>query len=492
LFSVLLTLPLAMAAPSYASRSVVLAQGPIGSWDQAGVMQPTIVHGGGLYKMWYVGTDGLTSGIGYAISSDGRQWNRVVDRSLTISGWTGAAKHPSVLVRLPGWYQMWLSGDLIGGEIGRANSTEGISWTDSYVVLRAGPPGSWDAGGVGEPTVVADLSGYWMWYVGVDGSGSNSSIGLATSSNGLTWTKSSSNPVLRPMAGSWTEKGLSSPGAAIRDGGTFQLCFAGSDSSARRIGCALSSDGVTWNRPELVLDLGAPATADGAELGGPAPSSEVADLLWYSGFDGVTWRILMAVPAQPPPIASLMTTGTAAIAFTTGIAAVGATAFVTSDRFKYAFFAIPLAFRGVKEKNLDPFVRGQIYQYIRENPGDYYSSIMYATGATNGNLAYHLHVLEKEGFITSSKEGRLVRFSPKGTPVPNGDGIRYSPLQVRMLEQISRQPGITQAALGKALGVKKQTLAYNVWMLADSGVIEIRRIGRETDLYPAREEVDER
>ena len=226
-------------------------------------------------------------------------------------------------------------------------------------------------------------------------------------------------------------------------------------------------------------------------MGGPAPSPEVNDLLWYSGFDGVTWRILMAVPAQPPPVAALMTTATAAIAFTTGVAAVGITAFVTSDRFKYAFFAIPLAFRGVKEKNLDPFVRGQIYQYIRENPGDYYSSIMYATGATNGNLAYHLHILEKGGFITSSKEGRLVRFFPKGTPVPNGKGIRYSPLQVRMLEHISREPGVTQTVLGKALGVKKQTLAYNVWMLADNGVIEIRKIGRETDLYLVKEEEDE-
>jgi len=347
----------------------------------------------------------------------------------------------------------------------------------------------WEEGGIGEPTVIRNPSGFWMWYVGVDASGENASIGLATSTDGLNWNKAASNPVLRPVAGEWYSGGVQSPAAVVLSDGTFVLWFNGTDGQSSRVGRMTSKDGVSWTAPELILDLGDKGTADGVQVGDPAPSGTDMDTLWYSGFDGVTWRILMAVPRQSFPQSSIVTSSTAAVAFTTGVTAVGAATFVTSDRFKYAFFGIPLAFGGVREKNFDPFVRGQIYQYIRENPGDYYTSIMHATGASNGNLAHHLHVLVKTGFIVAAKDGRLVRFYPKDMPVLRGDGIRFSPFQYRMLERISKTPDISQTELAKALGVKKQTVAYNIWSLAESGIIEVRAIGNKTYLHMAKEQV---
>lgn len=485
--------PSATATPVYGSRQIALGQGPIRAWDQAGVMQPAVLLTGSLHRMWYVGTDGLTTGIGYAVSGDGRQWSRVLTDPVTMTGpgWTGPALNPSVLPWGTTGYQMWFSRDLMGGAIGHATTADGMAWGNANIVMHVDVSLAWERGGIGEPTVLRDESGFWMWYVGVDASGGNASIGLAISSDGLGWSRSGSNPLLQPTAGEWYSGGIRSPAAVILSDGTFVLWFNGTDGQSSRIGRITSRDGVSWSAPEMVLDLGEAGTADGVQIGDPSPSGADMDTLWYSGFDGVTWRILLAVPQQSSSPPSIVTSSTAAVAFTMGVSAVGAATVVTSDRFKYAFFGIPLAFRAIREKNYDPFVRGQIFQYIRENPGDYYSSIMHATGATNGNLAHHLHVLEKQGFVVAAKDGRLVRFYPKDMPIPSGNGVRFSALQYRMLERITKTPDITQIELAKALGVKKQTVAYNIWSLAESGVIEIRTIGNKTYLHIAKEPVGE-
>jgi len=482
-------LPPAAAAPSYDRRILVLMPGSRGSWDQAGVGQPAIVEHGGLYRMWYSGTDGLTIGIGYVVSRDGRQWTRVIDAPVSITGpgWTGPADSPAVIVRSVGGYEMWFSNGLLGSSIGQASSSDGITWTGATAVLHSGPSGSWDEGGVGQPTVAHDASGYWMWFMGVNSIGGNASIGLATSADGVTWTKSLSNPVLTPRTGEWYQEGVKDPAITIQDSGQFVLFFAGEDDKTSRVGRVTSPDGVSWSAPEMILDLGGFGAADGAYVAGPAPNIVEQDALWYSGSDGLTWRILLAVPSKSLPSAPFVTTTTAAIAFLAGLGTVGTAATVTSDRFRYAFFTIPLAYKVAKKKNLDPFVRGQIYQYIRANPGDYYSSIMNATGATNGNLVYHLHILENEGFIKTVKDGRLVRFYPKDIPVLDGEGIKFSALQTRMLENIARQPGLTQSELAKIMGVRRQTISYNVWFLADAEILEIKKMGREAFIHLAKE-----
>ncbi len=476
----------ASSVPEYASKYVVLSPGSIGTWDQAGVMQPSLLYEDGMYKMWYVGEDGLLTGVGYAVSLDGVQWTRLSANALEFTRvWTDSILHPCVLAVPGGGYTMWFSSDLIGGEIGSANSSDGTRWTDTRAVLQVGLTGAWDSGGVGEPTVVRTPSGYMMWFVGVDSSGGNASIGVATSSDGLVWNKYPFNPVLTPGQIPWVVDGLRRPGAIADSDGTYGLWFAVYEESSSRIAWASSSDGFSWFVIGAVLEKGANATADGDRTTDPAPLQGGG--LWYSGFDGVTWRILLAVEATEPPT-SIVTPATGLIALVAGAGLVGVGSYVTSDRFKYAFFAIPLALKKLlREKKLDQFVRGQIYQYIRENPGDNYSSIMAATGTSNGNLTHHLRILVKEDFIKVKKDGRRVYFYPKDVPIPHKLGIRFSPLQARMLEHISKDPDIRQVKLCKVLNEKKQTIAYNVWTLADAGVVTVNRVGRETFIRLSKE-----
>lgn len=83
--------------------------------------------------------------------------------------------------------------------IGLATSTDGVHFVrhPQNPVLAEGPPGTFDAAGVNQPTVIYDERRglYRMWYEGRDFFG-NTSIGYAVSPDGVTWHRSPQNPVI--------------------------------------------------------------------------------------------------------------------------------------------------------------------------------------------------------------------------------------------------------------------------------------------------------
>ncbi len=183
-------------------------------------------------------------------------------------------------------------------------------WTkyEGNPVLPKGSPGQWDAGAAGPPVVAFDGTTYRMWYGG--GSGSlTQNIGLATSPDGVTWTKHPGNPVLlRGAPGTWDGFEMW-PMAAVFDGTLYHLwysAFAGPTQQVERTGYATSPDGVTWTKYEgnPILPAGPPGSWDdlGATMGGVLLENGVYRL-WYCGArqggplkagyatsrDGVTW-----------------------------------------------------------------------------------------------------------------------------------------------------------------------------------------------------------
>jgi uncharacterized delta-60 repeat protein len=118
-----------------------------------------------------------------------------------------------------------------------------------YPVQAAGraSTGNWDGARVAKPSVLHDASGYKMWYDGADFF-EKTRIGLATSSNGMTWTESPANPVLQGEPGEWDgTSGEHSP-FVMKDGNLYKMWYEGSDGSVRQLGLATSSDGVTWTK----------------------------------------------------------------------------------------------------------------------------------------------------------------------------------------------------------------------------------------------------
>jgi len=68
----------------------------------------------------------------------------------------------------------------------------------------SGTQGQWDEGGVLGPQCLYTDNLIYMWYTSYNNSSTESKIGLATSPDGITWTKYISNPVLtKGSSGSW-------------------------------------------------------------------------------------------------------------------------------------------------------------------------------------------------------------------------------------------------------------------------------------------------
>ena len=92
-------------------------------------------------------------------------------------------------------YYMWYTGvpeNEYAQRIYLATSSDGLNWTkEPAPVLDLGAPGSFDSRQLGKPTVVYDHSNiaapFRMWYAGEGDTGG--SIGYATSLNGRVWTK---------------------------------------------------------------------------------------------------------------------------------------------------------------------------------------------------------------------------------------------------------------------------------------------------------------
>jgi len=168
--------------------------------------------------------------------------------------------------------------------IGLATSTDGKSWTKfgTNPILDVGPSGAWDSGLVANPSVIQDDAELKMYYIGSDGAAYN--IGLATSSDGVSWVKHPA-PVLRVGdVGEWDSALVANP-SVIKDGSTYKMWYQGGDGLTTKIGYATSNDGVTWlKHTGPVLERGPSgfwdALASGLELPSVVKDGSVF-MMWY-------------------------------------------------------------------------------------------------------------------------------------------------------------------------------------------------------------------
>ncbi len=221
----------------------VLNIGGAGAFDAAGIASPAVIKDGATYKMWYMGDDANgTVAIGYATSSDGITWTKQNSGNAVFTQgapWeVNGVGSPSVILdgsTLKMWYTGKSGGGIIGTlAIGYATSADGITWTrqnSSNPVLTGGA--SWAARGVGVPAVIKDGVIYKMWYTGyvTTQDTTNSSIGFASSSDGIAWVPYAGNPIISTgLVSGWEGRGVGGP-AVINDGGAYKMWFSGLDTN---------------------------------------------------------------------------------------------------------------------------------------------------------------------------------------------------------------------------------------------------------------------
>jgi predicted GH43/DUF377 family glycosyl hydrolase len=145
----------------------------------------------------------------------------------------------------------------------------------------------WESGAVGFTSVERDERGWRMWYLGTDtSSNAIKQIGYATSADGLKWVRYAKNPVLGVNPENAWERGAIAVARMIRDGRlyrTWYCCYPQNNTYA--IGCAESVDGLHWTRsPNNPVLKGSGRGWDSGMTAYPG-TVRVGDryLMWYSG-----------------------------------------------------------------------------------------------------------------------------------------------------------------------------------------------------------------
>ena len=251
----------------------ILDKGPAGSWESGAIYMPAVVFHEGLYHMFYTGNNFRDAiALGYATSSDGLVWEKYASNPVFGGDGTGfdaaCVFAPAVLVEGDTWVVYYSAQErcFTPGDIGRATAPAPTGpWTrEEQPVLRLGSKGEWDSGFVFPFSVIATGEGYRLYYGGVGDSGEAvGMLGLATSPDGITWTKfddpsttespfAKSDPVLQVSAEGWDTIALV-PYASVRQSGEgWEMFYSGrgqlegSTAEAFRIGYATSDDGIHW------------------------------------------------------------------------------------------------------------------------------------------------------------------------------------------------------------------------------------------------------
>jgi sucrose-6-phosphate hydrolase SacC (GH32 family) len=222
--------------------------------DASDVLNPSVVRFQGAYWNFYSEFDGHTWHTAAATSPDGIAWTKL-GRVLSPEGWEGSyiAANGSALVvddEILYWYE---AGDPF--RIALARSRDGKNWTrHGEPVVPLGPRGSFDERAVADPYVIRAGGNFYLFYLGQDRA-RRQSLGVARSSDGVTWEKLRANPILEPGSpGAFDENGLGEP-AVWTSGGQWWMLYTGRDKKEqRRLGLARSADGVRWERiPNFVI-----------------------------------------------------------------------------------------------------------------------------------------------------------------------------------------------------------------------------------------------
>ncbi len=144
-------------------------------------------------------------------------------------------------------YQGWSDGT--GPRIfGLAESEDGLHWTkyDRNPVMKPSK-GTWDQNGLECGTLLKMDGEYWLFYTGFGAEG-KARIGLAKSKDLKSWTKYEKNPILDvSSSGSFDSNGAAFP-SIVKGTKEYKMIYGGYAPNSMQLGMATSTDGITWHK----------------------------------------------------------------------------------------------------------------------------------------------------------------------------------------------------------------------------------------------------
>ncbi len=219
-------------------------------------LEPNVVYDWptGVYRMWYTsltfGGQGLA--INGALSLNGIDWfvqndGPALDVAESQRVFDVTVRNPRVVSMGSSFAMYYMGTDSSGkGSIGLATSQDGIHFTrhGAYPVLSGGSAESWDSGGAGFEDVRKEDSTYYIWYSG--GNSTTSGLGLARSTDGVEWVKDPANPILIPTLAS--EQPYVLAPSVVKVGGLYYMFYLAGPYASRSVYVAYSTDKVHWTK----------------------------------------------------------------------------------------------------------------------------------------------------------------------------------------------------------------------------------------------------
>lgn len=178
----------------------------------------------------------------------GKTWRKYSGNpilTVTSDPWeSGAVGFASVEKLADGW-QMWYLGTNQDRnalkQVGYATSKDGLKW-DRYAhnpVLPADPENHWEKGAIAVPRVIRDGKLYRVWYCCYP-QNDTYAIGCAESADGIRWTRSPHNPVMKASGKGWDSQMTGYPGV-VRFGDRYLMWYSGDSYGSKGVGLATAS-----------------------------------------------------------------------------------------------------------------------------------------------------------------------------------------------------------------------------------------------------------
>ncbi len=282
------------------AKNPVFTLGDKGDWDSKDVMLPALVqHTDGSLYMFYAGASEANYEVGAARSQDGLSWTRlaadpVLPASDVKGDWKRYATNSPAAVAFGDDMEVWYTGrqeETSELSIGVSTTSDGVTFSDhpaNPLLTWTETHSSWEGAAVAHPAVIRRDGFIEVWY-----STGLHHVGYAISADdGATFTKYCGGPVLSGDSYTW-ERGQVKSSEVIYTGSRYEMTYSAGGTGEFQVGWATSANGIHWERhssPIVRTGEGGTWTGTGT-LGAALLIESDRYRMWYSGVSGAGTQI---------------------------------------------------------------------------------------------------------------------------------------------------------------------------------------------------------
>ena len=142
-----------------------------------------------------------------------------------------------------------------------------------------------------------------------------------------------------------------------------------------------------------------------------------------------------------------------------------------------------------RDRDLQPEIQGTrdiIFDFVKAHPGTHLRKIGRELNLGNGDLQYHLFVLEKQGKVSTVRVGLYKLVFPSGVFGEKETAILSAlstESQREILMHLIKNPTLSQSQIARLIGLTPATISWHMKRLAELGIVEQTKSGRKVSYH---------